>query len=111
MKSIRYIFLVSVISLLMACIESSSEAPAELVQKYGDTVVLYATSWCGYCEKTRKILDRNNIKYLEHDIESSNVGRFEFEKLGAKGIPVVLINGRVVEGFAPKAVLQLAKET
>ncbi|MFT7560490.1 MAG: mycoredoxin [Flavobacteriales bacterium] len=111
MKVIRLSFLFFVISFLVGCLEASREAHVDIVSKYGDTTVLYATSWCGYCEKTRELLDSNYIKYIEVDIEASNEGRFEFDKLGGKGIPLVLIKGRVVEGYAPKAVLKLARGT
>ena len=33
-------------------------------------VVLYATSWCGYCAKTRSFLAEEGIAYTELDIES-----------------------------------------
>ena len=32
-------------------------------------VVLYATQWCRYCEKTRKLFAKHGISYIEYDIE------------------------------------------
>ncbi len=107
MKTIHTLFLVILITLISGCLESSREAPAELSSKYGDAVVLYATSWCGYCEKTRKLLKENNIDYIELDIEASSEAKQEFDSLDGNGIPLVLIKGRVIEGYAPKAVLKL----
>lgn len=71
---------------------------------------MYATSWCGYCRKMREFFEENNIEYTEYDIEASDLGKQEFDALNGKGIPLVLINGRVVEGYAPKAVLDLIGE-
>ena len=110
MNALRYLIVFISIAVFTGCLESSRAAPAELAEKYGSKVVLYATSWCGYCEKTRKLFKQYNIQYLEYDIENSIEGKREFDQLGAKGIPLVLINGRVVEGYAPKAVLELLKE-
>jgi len=108
---IRYVCLSIIIVALTGCFESSREAPPDIATKYGSKVVLYATSWCGYCEKTRELLKHSDIEYLEYDIESSAQGKQEFDKLGGKGIPLVLINGRVVEGYDPNAILELAKNT
>ncbi len=107
MKTIHTFFLIILITLVSGCMESSREAPTELSSKYGDTVVLYATSWCGYCEKTRNLLKENNIDYVELDIEESNEAKLEFDRLEGNGIPLVLIKGKVVEGYAPKTVLKL----
>ena len=38
-------------------------------------IVLYATSWCGYCAKTRELLQGDGIAYREVDIEKDAVGR------------------------------------
>jgi len=92
---------------LSGCLESSRQVPKEIADKYEGKVVLYATQWCGYCEKTRKLFDQRNIEYIELDIEKSIEGQLEFDELGGSGIPLVVIKGRVVEGYAPKAVLNL----
>ena len=109
--NIRYLLIAFPLLLtLSACFETSRQAPANIADKYRGKVVLYATSWCGYCEKTRDLFEQRNIQYIELDIESSLEGKTEFDQLGAKGIPLVLIKGRVVEGYAPNAVLNLYHE-
>lgn len=67
-----------------------------------DNVVLYATSWCGYCQKTRVFLNENNIQYTEYDVEKSDEGRAQFEALGGSGVPVIDIKGTVIHGFSLK---------
>lgn len=109
MKLLQSGVLLLIIGLLSGCLESSRQAPADIASKYADNAILYSTSWCGYCEKTRKLMDKNNIDYVEFDIEHSKEAKAEFDQLGGRGIPLVLIDGRVVEGYAPKAVLELAK--
>ena len=108
MKKIRYGILLLIFSLMTGCLESSREAPLSLADKYKDKVVLYSASWCEYCRKTRKLFENNYIDYIEIDIETSNEGKREFDELEGKGIPLVLIKGRVVDGYAPKAYLKLA---
>lgn len=91
------------------CLESSREAPREMAEKYEGQVVLYSTSWCGYCRKMREFLEQNHIDYVEFDIEVSEDANTEFKRLGGNGIPLVLVKGRVVNGYAPKAVLELIR--
>ena len=67
-------------------------------------VVLYATSWCGYCAKTRRLFQGNNIAYIEYDIENSYEGRQRFDKLGGKGVPLIVIGDQLVEGYDPEAI-------
>ncbi|MFJ8189132.1 mycoredoxin [Streptomyces sp. NPDC096094] len=33
-------------------------------------VTVYSTTWCGYCDRLKKQLDRENIAYTEIDIET-----------------------------------------
>lgn len=86
-----------------------ADTPA-FVESYGDKVVLYATSWCGYCQKTRELLQSHGIEYIEFDVEKSSKGASEFKQLGGRGVPVLLIGGEVIKGYNPDAVLRLAKE-
>ncbi len=65
-----------------------------------NNVILYATSWCGYCKRTRAFFAENNIKYTEYDVEKSEEGRKRYEALGGKGVPVVDIRGTVIYGYS-----------
>jgi mycoredoxin len=68
-------------------------------------VVMYATSWCGYCRKTREFLSDRGIPYVEHDIERSPEARREYEALNGRGVPLLVIRGTLVQGYSPKAIL------
>jgi len=65
-----------------------------------DNVILYATTWCGYCKKTRAFLAKNNIQYQEYDIEKSEEGRQQHTILGGNGVPVLDIKGTIVFGYS-----------
>lgn len=65
-------------------------------------VVLYATDWCPYCEKTRTLLEQRHIPYKEYNIESSEEGRHQYKQLAGKGVPVLLVAGEVVRGYHEK---------
>jgi glutaredoxin len=66
-------------------------------------VVLYGTSWCPYCAKTRAYLASRNISYREMDIEKSPAAKQQFDQLGGGTVPKVLIGNRMIVGYVPSA--------
>ncbi len=68
-------------------------------------VILYATEWCGYCQKTRELFKENNISFVEYDIEKSEKRHEEYKRLGGTGIPLLKINGKVIQGYRPQTIL------
>jgi mycoredoxin len=68
-------------------------------------VILYATSWCGYCAKTREFLHQRGIAYIEVDIEKSAEGRRAYDALGGRGVPLLKVNNTLVHGYDPQAIL------
>lgn len=67
-------------------------------------VILYATEWCGYCEKTRVILSERGVPYREFDVEKSAEGKARFERLKGRGVPVLEIGDEVIHGFNKGAI-------
>ena len=61
--------------------------------------MLYSTQWCGYCKKTRELFKARGVPYREYDIEHSEEGHAQYEKLGGNGVPVIVINGAVILGY------------
>ncbi len=73
-------------------------------------VKMYATSWCPYCAKARAYFSRRGIAYVEVDIEKSREGRAEYDRLGARGIPVILVGPQRMNGFSEARLSQLLAE-
>ena len=67
------------------------------------TVVMYSTSWCGYCRKAARHFRKNNIPFKERDIEKSATAAREFKQLNGRGVPVILTGDRRMNGFEAKA--------
>ena len=66
----------------------------------GHEVVVYTTSWCGWCKKTLAWLDAKGIDYENRDVETSEAWAEEMHDLtGSGGIPVIVIDGEVIKGF------------
>lgn len=81
--------------------------PPDYSQLHPGKVILYATEWCGYCAKTRQFMDRANIPYVEYDIEKSSEGKRQYDALGARGVPVLLVKGEVVVGYDPRRIVAI----
>ena len=64
-----------------------------------EPVTMYSTDWCGYCAKTRRFFKRNQIAFVEYDIEKSEKAKLEYDQLGGGGVPLVLVNDQLVRGY------------
>ena len=74
-------------------------------------IVLYGAVWCGYCEQTRQLLASNNVDYCEYDIERSAEGFRQYESLGGGGVPLILFNGELIQGYnKPEIELQIRNQ-
>lgn len=73
---------------------AASAAPASQPE-----VVMYATDWCPYCRQARQHFARQGIAYREVDIEKSAAGRAEYDRLGGRGVPLILVGSQRMQGF------------
>jgi glutaredoxin len=71
-------------------------------------VVVYTTTWCGWCRRTLAWLDERGVAYVNKDIESDDRHREELlRKTGRISIPVVEIGGELVRGYDPSRMREL----
>ena len=66
----------------------------------GKKVVMYSASWCGVCKKAKGYFQENRIAFTEYDIETSSKGKADFKRLGARGVPVILVGRQRMNGFS-----------
>ncbi len=66
------------------------------------SVVMYSTSWCGYCKKSARHFRKHKIPFTERDIEKSASAAREYKKLRGRGVPVILIGDQRMNGFSAK---------
>ncbi len=62
-------------------------------------VVMYSTSWCGYCVKARKYFKSKGIAYADYDIEKNKRAKRRYDRLGGAGIPLILVGKKRMSGF------------
>lgn len=66
------------------------------------TVIMYSTSWCGYCKKAARHFRKNNIPFKEYDIEKNKQAAKAYKKLNGRGVPVILVGKKRMNGFNAK---------
>ena len=67
-------------------------------------VVIYTTSTCKYCKIAKEYFDKKNIRYTEQNISLSSSAMAEFQKIGGRGVPMIIINGNKIQGFNRNAI-------
>jgi glutaredoxin len=74
---------------------------------YSDvTVVLYRTSWCGYCKQAAAYVRSLGAELIEYDIEKDADRKTEMRKKsgGSSGVPLLDIDGTIIHGYNPSAI-------
>lgn len=63
-------------------------------------VTIYSTPTCHYCNMAKEYFDANKVSYESFDVASNMEKRKEMmDKSGQLGVPVILVDGKVVVGF------------
>ncbi|MCW8889119.1 MAG: DUF4124 domain-containing protein [Sedimenticola sp.] len=70
-------------------------------------VVMYSTRWCGYCKKAKRFFKSKGIPFKEYDIEKSAAARKAYDKLGGRGVPVILVGSSRMNGFSEEGFMKL----
>ncbi len=92
---------------------STTVEPFEIDEKLLTTrtksksVVMYSTSWCGYCRQAARYFRKHRISFKEYDIEKSEKGLRDYKKLNGRGVPIILVGKRRMNGFNAKTFDQL----
>lgn len=75
-------------------------------------VVVYTTSWCGWCRKTVSYLTKRGVSFENRDIEEERMWRRELkQKTGSTSVPVVEIDGQIIRGYDPERMAELLRSS
>jgi glutaredoxin len=64
------------------------------------SVTIYSTTWCSICKKAKRYFNKNNISYIEYDIDKDKAAKKRHKAMGATGVPVIFIGNRRMNGFS-----------
>jgi glutaredoxin len=68
-------------------------------------VILYGTSWCGFCKKAKEYFRKKGVAFTEKDVEKDAGAAKELADKAAAGgvrvtgVPVIDVRGTLVQGF------------
>ena len=81
--------------------------PSAAQERKDVTVEIYTTSWCRYCQDAKNYFQSRGIGFKEYDIEKDLKAARRHKRYNPRGgVPVTVINGRPIVGFAPAAFAQ-----
>jgi glutaredoxin-like YruB-family protein len=84
--------------------------PPAVPERKDVTVEIYTTSWCRYCRDAKNYFHSRGIVFKEYDIEKDSQAARRHKRYNPRGgVPVTVINGRPIVGFAPAAFAQALK--
>jgi glutaredoxin len=72
-------------------------------------VLLYSRTGCGYCDKAKLFLQKHNVAFEEIDVNTSERGKEDFQKLGAIGTPVLIVADTKLVGYDEAELKSLLK--
>jgi glutaredoxin 3 len=75
------------------------------------SITMYATAWCGYCARARRLLEQRGQVWDEIDVDAEPGRRDEMERRsGRRTVPQIWIGERHVGGYDDLAALAASGE-
>ncbi len=74
-------------------------------------IVMYSTTWCGYCQRARGLLARKGAEVREIKVDEEPAQReVMVQKSGRRTVPQIFIRARHIGGYDDLAELQASGE-
>jgi len=73
-------------------------------------ITLYSTSRCPNCKRVKQWLVQHKLRFQEFDIERNQRAFKEFQRLGSRGVPVLLVDKQRINGFDLKRLQQVFRQ-
>lgn len=71
----------------------------------GVRVVMYKTSWCGYCKKAEALLTSLGVSLVQYDIEKDKQRQAEMKSMGGTGVPFIVIGDKRIRGYTESGIM------
>ena len=72
-------------------------------------ITLYSAPNCGHCRQLKAHLQRLKLPFREFDISRNNRAQTEFQRLGARGVPLLLVGEYRLDGYDARRLEKLLR--
>lgn len=79
--------------------------------EHAPKIEIFTARWCGACTYAKQYMAKNNIDFIERDIESNPSNGQRFKALGGQGVPLLLVGKYKMLGFDPTRLRTLIEAT
>ena len=62
-------------------------------------ILLYTTRQCTHCKQAKAFFKKHKIPFTEWDVERNQRAWKEFQRLGGRGVPLILVDKQQIKGF------------
>ena len=90
----------------LALADVDLSASKEMTIEKKPDIILYQTSWCGYCRRARTLLTELGANFEAKDIQKDPSAAREYQQKGKGygGVPLIDFSGEIVRGYSEQAI-------
>lgn len=70
-------------------------------------VVMYSTAQCPACDQAKQYFAQRGVTVEVRDLQQSKAAAEEFQRLGGRGVPLIMVGEKRFDGFSPQALDQV----
>ncbi|QIZ75911.1 glutaredoxin family protein [Ferrimonas lipolytica] len=106
-----FTLILTTLLLLTAPAHASFKKAIDANIKYDTDVVVYSSKDCPYCERAKEYFTEKEIDFRMVSIDDDKVAAAEMQLFGGTSVPVLVVEGKVLQGFVQTHVRQLLEST
>ena len=67
-------------------------------------ITLYSAPGCAHCRQARKYPQEQGLRFQEFDVQRNARAGKELQRMGARGVPVIMVGEQRIDGFQPRLI-------
>lgn len=67
--------------------------------KKAPKITLYSTTSCAHCKQAKAFFKQKGVQFQEWNVQRNQRAYKEWQRLGSRGVPVIVIAGEKIDGF------------